>query len=320
MIVLKLVGYTIPRGGTAVSGQEIVKNENKDSVGLQGELTMLQLYSVALTAGKAHKDHKHHHAHKFDHNGVPITTPPPTTPNPRPTLPTHPLLTSGQLNPSIRLNIAGPQQQAQPQIVPGQNFNAQYLNGQFVGNLVSRQFLAAQQQQQQQVIQQQQQQQQQGLFQTLPEQSYVDANLPSTGSFSKQTLTIGNTQLLSSGVEHPAGQVQYIQEPQRLFKRSNSESKTKSKRELYLTGASLIGEDANFGGLATIGENQPVLNLQQQNDEREPAEAESKAVMNVCTGCDEEPFEKALVFGWRTVTKKLYGATYAPAISQCKVF
>lgn len=40
---------------------------------------MLQLYRVALSAGKAHRDHKHHHVHKYNHNGAqPSTEPPPT--------------------------------------------------------------------------------------------------------------------------------------------------------------------------------------------------------------------------------------------------
>ena len=38
------------------------------------EVTSLQLYSVALSAGKAHRDHKHHHVHKFDHDGEISTT------------------------------------------------------------------------------------------------------------------------------------------------------------------------------------------------------------------------------------------------------
>lgn len=42
------------------------------------ELTSVQLYSVALSAGKAHRDHKHHHVHKFDHEGeISTTTAPP---------------------------------------------------------------------------------------------------------------------------------------------------------------------------------------------------------------------------------------------------
>lgn len=41
---------------------------------------MFQMYKVALSAGKAHRDHKHHHVHKFIHNGpAPETTPAPPT-------------------------------------------------------------------------------------------------------------------------------------------------------------------------------------------------------------------------------------------------
>lgn len=99
-----------------------------------GEITMVQLYAVALTAGKAHRDHKHHHAHQYDHNGTPITTTPTPPPANRPTLPTHPLLTAGQINPSLRLNLAGP-----PRNVQGQSFNTQFVNGQFIGSAVAQQ-------------------------------------------------------------------------------------------------------------------------------------------------------------------------------------
>lgn len=44
------------------------------------EITVLQLYKVALSAGKAHRDHKHHHVHHFNHDGMITTVPPPTAP------------------------------------------------------------------------------------------------------------------------------------------------------------------------------------------------------------------------------------------------
>lgn len=44
------------------------------------EVTVLQLYKVALSAGKAHRDHKHHHVHHFNHDGILMTTQPPTPP------------------------------------------------------------------------------------------------------------------------------------------------------------------------------------------------------------------------------------------------
>ncbi|XP_044268224.1 uncharacterized protein LOC123013625 [Tribolium madens] len=313
----RLVGHVIPSGGLAITGQQQTqlgggfqegKDAPKGSGGMLGQITMVQLYKVALTAGKAHRDHKHHHAHQYDHNGNQITTPAPVTPRPRSNVPSHPLLTGGQINHMLMLNLAGGQQQ--PQIVPGQQFSAQLVNGQFVNNLVSQQL-------------------------------------------SQQQPQFAGTPLLSSGLVHPSlvnpANVQFIDTPidtHQLFKREQKEPKfgdklekkaesddkenKHKKRELYLGGGTIIEEGfhvpSNFDhefldGLAGIGENSPILEEQKQNDEREPAEAEVKAVMNVCNGCDEEPFEKALVFGWRTVPKKLYsGAFYSPAVPQCKAF
>lgn len=291
-----------------------------------GELTMLQLYNVALTAGKAHRDHKHHHAHQFDHNGNQITTPAPTSRTPT-RLPTHPLLTGGQLNPALMLNFAGaqPTQQApQPQVIQGQNYNAQLVNGQFVGSLVSQQ-----------------------LLQGRSPQQPVQLQLIPVGNSGPTAAPLTNSRVVSSSFANPAN-VQFIDTPletHQLFKRENEGLKiTKKakrqtaatenkhqKRELYISGGTIIDDglqpatssfDQDFlNGLAGIGENKPILRAQKQNDEREPAEAEVKAVMNVCSGCDQEPFGKALVFSWRTVPKKLYsGAFFSPAVPQCKLF
>lgn len=58
-----------------------------------------------------------------------------------------------------------------------------------------------------------------------------------------------------------------------------------------------------------------------QGDEREPAEAEVKAVMQVCSGCAPEPFKKALVLSWRSTPKKLYsGAHYYKGLPICRAF
>lgn len=341
-----------------------------------GEITLVQLYSVALTAGKAHRDHKHHHAHTFDHNGVPITTTPRPPQPPRPLTPTHPLLTGGQLNPNIALTIAsGQTQQLPPQIISGQTFNSQLLNGQFVNSLVTQQLMNAPQSRgPQQFLPQDTTQ--------LPQQPQLQFGSPlpiqqNSGSFISQSgqglaglpqnspSSLSSGGLIHSSFLNPAN-VQYLDtrlETHQLFKRDNedntkvprsnkndrkklkqkgikatidplktsedSEHKKHIKRELILHGGTII-DDGNISnefdqslldGLAAIGQNQPVQQLQKQYDEREPAEAEVKAVMNVCSSCDEEPFGKALVFGWRTVPKKLYsGAFYTPAVPQCKAF
>lgn len=131
-----------------------------------------------------------------------------------------------------------------------------------------------------------------------------DKQTSSAGEFGKKTSPKNKRDAKAiDPVEEPAGKV---------------ENKHK-KRELLLAGGHLFDESLLSGGafdkslldgLAGIGQNEPILQKQKQSDEREPAEAEVKAVMNVCSGCDEEPFGKALVFGWRTVPKKLYSGAF----------
>lgn len=67
----QLVGHVIPGGGLAISGQEQRQlgggflegpGAPKGSGGFLGEITMVQFYKVALTAGKAYTDHRHHHS------------------------------------------------------------------------------------------------------------------------------------------------------------------------------------------------------------------------------------------------------------------
>lgn len=66
----QLVGHKIPAHGKLYSGGTSVTG--KISEGLHFEVTLVQIYRVALSAGKAHRDHKHHHAHHFDHEGQEI--------------------------------------------------------------------------------------------------------------------------------------------------------------------------------------------------------------------------------------------------------
>ena len=81
--------------------------------------------------------------------------------------------------------------------------------------------------------------------------------------------------------------------------------------------------DGNFfNGLTSFGL-QPITQQKDENVEieREPAEGEVMRVMNVCNGCVEDPFEKALIMSWRNVPKKLYsGARHVPAVPVCKAF
>ncbi|XP_026317519.1 uncharacterized protein LOC113228407 [Hyposmocoma kahamanoa] len=353
----RLVGHIIKGGGISVSGQEqsmLYKKDPLDPIkqpGLVGEITMLQLYHVALTAGKAHKDHKHHHAHHFKHDGTPIesateavTEPPPPESTP---LGNGNFLIGGQLMRAPVLNLAGPQQQMIPVQLPnGLQLQQEYVNGQLGSRVVSEQLLNSVQQ---------------SPSEQIPPISLVSLS----GSISPSTSPIGsfssrpskNRVVLSSSLLNPAN-VQYIDDTagHNLFKRNSqkrdkrdnpekelkqeSTSGKKDKRGLVmLTDGSVVDESllspdltddeddtmyqqSLLSGLAGVVGNVPVQNLQKQaGDEREPAEAEVKAVMQVCSGCAPEPFKKALVLSWRSTPKKLYsGAHYYKGLPICRAF
>ncbi|CAH2036064.1 unnamed protein product, partial [Iphiclides podalirius] len=358
----RLVGHVIKGGGVAISGQEQSQLYNKDSLdtikkqsGLMGEVTMLQLYQVALTAGKAHKDHKHHHVHHFKHDGTPIEDatggaaeppPPPATP-----LGNGNFLIGGQLQRAPSLNLAGAQQQMIPAQLPsGLQIHQQYVNGQLGNRIISEQLLNG--------------------IQTSANNAGSASSIPLVGlaispiSHNQGYLprlaagqSKGSTVLLSGSLLNPAN-VQYIdggsgheiyrRESIKRDKRDNPEkelieenmSSKKDKRGLVaLSDGSIVdeallspsiaddSENAVFEksllqGLAGVVGNIPVQNLQKQNsDEREPAEAEVKAVMQVCSGCAQEPFKKALVLSWRSTPKKLYsGAHYYKGLPICRAF
>lgn len=107
---------------------------------------MLQLYNVALTAGKAHRDHKHHHAHHFKHDGTAVEDateaakePPPPQATP---IGNGNFLIGGQIQRPANLNLARPPQQMIPVQLPnGLQLQQEYINGQLGNRLVSEQLL-----------------------------------------------------------------------------------------------------------------------------------------------------------------------------------
>ncbi|XP_049885276.1 uncharacterized protein LOC126380094 [Pectinophora gossypiella] len=355
----RLVGHIIKGGGVAVSGQDQSQLYSKDGLeptikqsGMIGEITMLQLYHVALTAGKAHKDHKHHHAHKFKHDGSPVesateavTEPPPPVATP---IGNGNFLIGGQLQRPQNLNLAGAQQQ---QMIPvqlpnGLQLQQEYVNGQLGNRIVSEQLLNSVHQ----VPNDQ-----------IPHVPVIGVPVQSSISQSYAPRPLGPSKrpshvVLSSSLLNPAN-VQYIddtaghnlfkRDSQKRNKRDNPEKElqqesTASKKDkrglVMLTDGSVVDEallsptlsdedDALFqqsllNGLAGVVGNIPVQKLQKQTvDEREPAEAEVKAVMQVCSGCTPEPFKKALVLSWRSTPKKLYsGAHYYKGLPICRAF
>ncbi|CAK1554728.1 unnamed protein product [Leptosia nina] len=358
----RLVGHVIKGGGRVISGQEqslLYKNDPaqpiKSQPGLVGEITMLQLYHVALTAGKAHRDHKHHHAHRFTHDGSRIesssefvTEPPPPEPTP---LGNGHFLIGGQLQKPSHINIAMPsQQQGLPAQIPkGLQIQQEISNKYLANRIVSEQQLLAQIPSNH-------------IGNNIPAAQIPLVGLPISGQrYPNRPIgpAKGSSVSLSSSLLNPAN-VQYIDDTinHNLYKRSSTKrdkrdnpekqleeeriTGKKDKRGLVaLSDGSIVDEallstdliDNNkedealfqqslLSGLAGVVGNLPVQNLQKMTvDEREPAEAEVKAVMNVCSGCAPEPFKKVLVLSWRSTPKKLYsGAHYYKGLPICRAF
>ncbi|CAB3259000.1 unnamed protein product [Arctia plantaginis] len=353
----RLVGHVIKGGGLAISGQDqslLYKTDPIEPVerqtGLMGEITMLQLYYVALTAGKAHKDHKHHHVHHFKHDGTPLesSTPAATEPPPPQATPlgNGNFLIGGQLQRAPQLNLAGAQQMVPVQLPNGLQLQQEYINGQLGSRLVSEQLLNS-------------------LQPALPSQISLVPVSSQIGQSSSQGFrrpfgpSKSTSLLLSGSLLNPAD-VKYIDDSvqHNLFKRDSKRDKRdnpekelteelssgkKDKRGLVALSDGTIVDEALLSsdstsdharedemifqqslqhGLAGFVGNLPVQNLQKETvDEREPAEAEVKAVMQVCSGCAMEPFKKALVISWRATPKKLYsGAHYYKGLPICRAF
>ncbi|KAL4718846.1 hypothetical protein ACJJTC_001037 [Scirpophaga incertulas] len=307
----RLVGHVIKGGGVAISGQDQSLLYNKDNLGLNnkppgliGEITMLHIYHVALTAGKAHKDHKHHHAHHFKHDGTPIeastesvTEPPLPQATP---LGNGTFLIGGQLQRPQNLNIAGSQQ-----IIPIQLPNGLQIQQQYIPQIQLNGPATI-------------------AIQRNP--SYPSRPLrPSKGTsvvFSDSLLNPANVQYIDDTLGHKL----FRRDSNKRDKRDNPEKELndqskhtkKDKRGLVALSDGSIIDDAL---LSPIG-NAPVQNVQKETaDQREPAEAEVKAVMEVCSGCTQEPFKKALVLSWRNSPKKLFsGAHYYKGLPICRAF
>ncbi|XP_078043155.1 pentraxin-related protein b6 [Augochlora pura] len=355
----RLVGHVIKGGGIAITGQEqrqlgggFLEGEGAPagSGGYLGEVTMVQLYRVALTAGKAHKDHKHHHAHHYEHdttNNTPRPTPrPPVT---GPPLPQSPFLTAGQINTQVKINPGSPLQivqggvtlrhpalaprQPSPQPLPPTNdpmptayplqitqlFGNQQLSS--VNGITGSGVSFAD-----------------GSYRNLfkrdgetsassnDEQKDEDLVEEDTGKIKKRKRDAAE----ASEGENENDKVTFVpnesedSEDKKLEKRESD----KKKRGLVQLGDGLIVDDGYisqgldneyFSGLANFGLQLP--KYENKDDEREPAEAEVKMVMDLCDGCGEEPFRKALIMAWRSVPKKLYsGALHVPAVPACKAF
>ncbi|KAI8033796.1 hypothetical protein M5D96_013438 [Drosophila gunungcola] len=292
-------------------------------------MTLVQVYRVALSAGKAHRDHKHHHVHHFDHEGLEVSS---TTRAPpsvswkslqfsifcltillllriqinRPQ-PMHTLLASGQIPTRVRINLANP---PPAPAAAGSNdlaqqaitINTNFVNGQI--NAGSR----------------------------LVAQQLLGLSSPSGLNQGQLQPGGGNRfQMMSNSAN-----VQFIDETEThiQFKRE-ADKKKLHKRGLVLldngsvvddglgTGASEIYNGlADFGGLQFKQDLTMKMNLEEEisSHDREPAEEEVKAVMAICSSCNSEPFQGAIVFAWKDVREHMNNALKGLSVGPCGNF
>ncbi|XP_016990990.1 uncharacterized protein LOC108052940 [Drosophila rhopaloa] len=306
-----LVGHKIPANGKLRSGGSSVTGEV--SHGLHFEMTLVQVYRVALSAGKAHRDHKHHHVHHFDHEGLEVsstTRAPPSINRPQPM---HSLLASGQIPTRVRINLANPPPAAAGAALPAGGglgdpaqqaitINTNFVNGQI--NAGSR--LVAQQ-----------------LLGLLPPSGSAQAQLQPSG---------GNRfQMLSNSAN-----VQFIDETEThiQFKRE-ADAKNLQKRGLVLLDNGSVVDDgsgtdaseiynglADFGGMQFKQDLTMKMSLEDEisTHDREPAEEEVKAVMAICSSCHSEPFQGAIVFAWKDVREHMNNALKGLSVGPCGNF
>jgi hypothetical protein len=344
----RLVGHNIPEGGSAFSGGPSITGKIAD--GLHMEITWLQLYKVALSAGKAHRDHKHHHVHRFDFNGPIETTRAPVTAKPVVNQPINPLLANGQIRNPNRLNLASPPTplEAVPSQANGgaspqnQVLTTNFFRGQFdpQGRFLQEQFFGInkpasvpataprspflpRQLSDKNAIQ----------FPLIPSDDDILSSQPTPRPQSAiQSFSIPNPTNLPPQLQpftasyggfgtNPAN-VQIIDDtisssPNRnLFKRDQENAEKKvAKRDLVMLSDGSVIDDKFFDskwydGIAQFGNNEfkKALSIKRDNLEdeirehdREPAEGEVTAVMSYCSKCLVEPFQTALVLGWKEV-------------------
>ncbi|XP_022227355.2 LOW QUALITY PROTEIN: uncharacterized protein LOC111077391 [Drosophila obscura] len=314
-----LVGHKIPANGKLRSGGTSITGDV--SHGLHFEMTMVQVYRVALSAGKAHRDHKHHHVHHFDHEGQEVSStvrPPPIINRPQPM---HTLLASGQIPTRLRINLANPPSDgaaapaagrcstaaAKQQQQQGITFNTNFVNGQINAGsrLVAQQLLG------------------------LPAKNGIPQQ--STGSRFQMLSNSANVQFIDETETH----IQFKRAAGAAAPGAAADEKKLKKRGLVLLDDGSVVDDGRdtdaseiYNGLADYGGQQfkqdltQKMNLEEEisTHDREPAEEEVKAVMAICSSCHAEPFQGAIVFAWKEVQEHMNNALKGLSVGTCGNF
>lgn len=152
-----------------------------------------------------------------------------------------------------------------------------------------------------------------GLPSSSSSSSFSSGGAPFTSTYTGFGSSPANVQIIDDTFSAP-------QSSRNLFKRDQTkiqiQNKKVNKRELVmLTDGSVVDDkffDTNwYDGIAQFGSKdlKNKLSIKRDNLEdeikehdREPAEGEVMAVMNYCSKCLVEPFQTALVLGWKEVT------------------
>lgn len=307
-----LVSHKIPANGILFAGGSSTTGEVAH--GLHFEITLIQIYKVALSAGKAHRDHKHHHVHHFDHEGQELTTTKAPPPIINPLLPMNNLLANGQIRSRVRINFAQPAQnlnniigQNSDVIDPQATINTNFVNGQFhtASRFVSQQLGG------------------------IPASSSTSGLTGPTGLPSRIPV-FGNRI-----IDDTSGRIIFKRSLDSKNKNKNQDPKVLNKRGLvYLDDGTIVDDgEFKFEGLAEFGGKEfkhdlkVKMNLDHEDIEdeikehdREPAEEEVKAVMELCGSCDVEPFQGAIVFAWKNAMASMDRSLDGQSVGRCGNF
>lgn len=174
------------------------------------------------------------------------------------------------------------------------------------------------------------------------------------GQFHSGTRLVAQ-QLFGAGTPKPAAQVAFFPSPVELpgpgsifgthsiFKREDKskpgkkDDKAKTKRELVQLSNGQTIDDSLLGNAADLEEGLTYFGgaefkqfLTRQSGEptedeikeydREPAEGEVMAIMNLCSFCDHEPFLGALIMAWKNVKITMHHALQAKSQGTCEQF
>lgn len=85
---------------------------------------------------------------------------------------------------------------------------------------------------------------------------------------------------------------------------------------------------SKYNGLADFGDQQfkhdltlrMTLEEEISTHDREPAEEEVKAVMAICSNCDPEPFQGAIVFAWKDISEQMNNTLKGLSVGTCGKF